>query len=176
MRGNSANCKHLFYIMAPHTWGWPQPLELQTISDGHVQVSLASLQFINEHSCVKDMCLGNHTSSFGCGGSQSAGSDYHSWVAEVFPRHCVRRGVHSGNTATRSDCVSASFITCDMFEVSAHACPRHKASISAHRLAVIRVLQHKAAAPIQTRRQRVYKSAAPKWYQNTWWGCKLLHS
>lgn len=55
----------------------------------------------------------------------------------------VSREVHSGNTATINDCFSESFITADMFEVSAHACFHNKASISVHQFTVIKALQPK---------------------------------
>lgn len=62
----------------------------------------------------------------------------------------VSREVHSGNTATINDCISESFITADMFEVSAHACFHNKASISVHQFTVIKALLPKFAIPIQT--------------------------
>ena len=54
------------------------------------------------------------------------------------PGLTVSREVHSGNTATINDCISESFITADMFEVSAHACFHNKASISVHQFTVIK--------------------------------------
>ncbi len=63
------------------------------------------------------------------------------------------REVHSGNTATISDCIAESFTTTDMFEVSAHAGFHNKANISVHQFTVIKVLLPKFAVPIQTRWQ-----------------------
>lgn len=53
----------------------------------------------------------------------------------------VSREVHSGNTATINDCMSESFISADMFEVSALACFHNIASVwSVHQFTVIKAL------------------------------------
>lgn len=86
----------------------------------------------------KTFVFESNSSSSGCGASYYTQSVHHSCVWDVRSYQTlatgltVSREVHSGNTAHINDCISGSFITADMFEVSAHACFHNKARISVH--------------------------------------------